>query len=458
MGFIRKEALTKAAAGAAGITCALAIGMLFPNDTVKSAEGSGLSKLKANSRTAAVSVGAEQPQADVKEEIKLDFIEYRKANISEYKMATVTSVPVADPEAEKKAAEEEKKKKEEEEKQKEEEEKKKQQQDSFNVVVPEDGTEAYDIMTAPLYLTDTRSVANEYYTVNDLISGGIVTMNAHEMLCRIVYNEIGALWDEEAIKAQIVAAYTHLRYSELTGRTPTIALKPGYPDIIERCVSEVEGQCVFYNGQIINAVYAASTAGYTADSGYIFGMDYPYLVPAVSEYDDMDPNWGVEQHISPDTIKEAFEKKYGMVLSDNYADWFVINEIHSGKYVASLTIDNSAVFTGSDMRTLLGLRSSAFEIAYENGEFIFTTYGFGHGVGMSQWGAKLYADAGWTYDQILRHYYVNTTVDLSNASSSAIERGIAAQQPAPQEDKEDSSEAPEQSDSSEANDDQQKAE
>ena len=144
-----------------------------------------------------------------------------------------------------------------------------------------------------------------------------------------------------------------------------------------------------------------------------------------------------------------------MVLSDNYADWFVINEIHSGKYVASLTIDNSAVFTGSDMRTLLGLRSSAFEIAYENGEFIFTTYGFGHGVGMSQWGAKLYADAGWTYDQILRHYYVNTTVDLSNASSSAIERGIAAQQPAPQEDKEDSSEAPEQSDSSEANDDQQ---
>ena len=291
------------------------------------------------------------------------------------------------------------------------------------MILPDDGTEVYDIRTEPLGLTATRSVANEYYTVKDLISGGVVTMNAHEMLCRMVYNEIGAQWNEQAIKAQVVAAYNHLRYSDSIGHVPTIALKSGYPEVIERCVSEVEGQCIVYNGELVNAAYAASTAGYSADSRYIFGIEYPYLKPVVGEYDQDDPNFGVVKTISADTIRKAFSDKYGITLSDDCRNWFEVLSMHAGRYVYTISIDGQITISGSDMRTLLGLKSSAFEISYSGGDFEFTTYGFGHGVGLSQWGAKLYADHGWTYDQILRHYYVNTTIVLSDENAGAVERG-----------------------------------
>ena len=72
---------------------------------------------------------------------------------------------------------------------------------------------------------------------------------------------------------------------------------------------------------------------------------------------------------------------------------------------------------------MLGLKNNAFEIKYEDGNFIFTTYGWGHGVGMSQWGAYYYAESGYTYDQILRHYYLDTWISLSDENQKAVERG-----------------------------------
>lgn len=70
----------------------------------------------------------------------------------------------------------------------------------FTVEMPEDKGEYYDIKNDPANFTDTRSVADEYYTVNDIISGNIVTLNGHELLCQIVNSEIGGEWGEEAIR------------------------------------------------------------------------------------------------------------------------------------------------------------------------------------------------------------------------------------------------------------------
>lgn len=160
--------------------------------------------------------------------------------------------------------------------------------------MPEDKGEYYDIKNDPANFTDTRSVADEYYTVNDIISGNIVTLNGHELLCQIVNSEIGGEWGEEAIKAQAVAAYTWVRFNDSIGAIPTVGLKSGYSSKIERCVNAVEGQTVMYNGNIINAVYSASTAGYSTTSEDIWGVSYPYLKRVKSEFDDKDPNWGIE--------------------------------------------------------------------------------------------------------------------------------------------------------------------
>lgn len=341
------------------------------------------------------------------------FIDFRKAGITEYDMTVAQSAASGTKTSAKKSAE------------------------PFSVELPEDNTKIYDSMPSPLGYTRTRSVAEEYYTVYDIISGKTVTLNAHEMLCRIVYSEIGATWREDAIKAQAVAAYSYLRFNDSKGLIPTVGLKSGYPSKIERCVTAVEGQCIYYNGSIINAVYSASSAGCSAQSEYVWGGKYPYLRAVKSEYDDQDPNYGEKNEFTEDEIKAIFKKRTDIKLSDNVKDWFAVQTISSEKYIGRMTVDGHECckvdgswvkITGFTIQKLLGLKSNAFTIDYKDGVFTFTTYGYGHGVGMSQWGACLYARNGYTYDQILRHYYMGTTIKVSSVNEKAVERGKKTQE------------------------------
>lgn len=295
--------------------------------------------------------------------------------------------------------------------------------EAYDKVYENCSTEIYDPKPDPLELTATRSVRDEYFTVNDIISGGTVTMNAHEMLCQMVNNEIGGEWDENAIKAQLVAAYSFLRYNDSIGFTPEVGLKPGYPEKIERCLSAVEGQAVFYDDQIINAVYSASSAGFSVESERIWDVYYPYLRAVVSEYDNEDPNYGLEYTFSYDEIKSIFASNFGISLSDNVDSWFVMEDIYSGRYVGYVTIDGQIRVPAREFEDALGLKSQAFTVSVDGGKVVVHTFGWGHGVGMSQWGACYYAEHGYTYDQILRHYYLNTTVALSKESSKAVARG-----------------------------------
>jgi stage II sporulation protein D len=92
-------------------------------------------------------------------------------------------------------------------------------------------------------------------------------------------------------------------------------------------------------------------------------------------------------------------------------------------------IDGQTTVTARVMENLFGLKSQAFTINYSDGEFVFYSFGWGHGVGMSQWGACGYAKHGYTYDQILRHYYLNTSIELSSENSKAVQRGEAYNTP-----------------------------
>lgn len=390
---------------AVGVAAAASVGALFPKAPAKSyAKTAGSDK----NETAAVRDIPEE--AEGTEAVRL--IEYRKAGIDEYQvLAAVSAAPAVevvdveetDPKDQAGVP---------------------TYTESFSVTLPEDGTQVYDPQPEKLNYTATRSIANEYFTAYDLRSRKTVTMNAFDMVCQLVYSEIGADWDEEAIKAQAVASYSNLRFNDGIGLIPTVGLRTGYPEKLVKCVKAVEGQCIYYNGGIANAVYCASTAGYTADCEKIFGISYGYLKPVVSKYDSQDINYGIKTYFSESEIRDKIQSKFGITLSGDLANWFTVESIHSAKYVGTLSIDGGRVkMSGEAARRLFGLKSSAFEITYSSGEFCFTTYGYGHGVGFCQWGAKYYADNGWSYDQILRHYFVNTTVKVSPVSSKAVKRG-----------------------------------
>ena len=285
-----------------------------------------------------------------------DFVKFKKSSVDKYDMSYVQQKKQAKTTKKKASASE------------------------FTVEMPEDKGEYYDIKNDPANFTDTRSVADEYYTVNDIISGNIVTLNGHELLCQIVNSEIGGEWGEEAIKAQAVAAYTWVRFNDSIGAIPTVGLKSGYSSKIERCVNAVEGQTVMYNGNIINAVYSASTAGYSTTSEDIWGVSYPYLKRVKSEFDDKDPNWGIEATYTKDEVKERIESQTDIKLSDDVKNWFKIDSAFSGKYISGVTIDGhtSCTYDGSEARitgitlcNLFDVKSNAMEISYKDGVFTF---------------------------------------------------------------------------------------
>lgn len=263
-------------------------------------------------------------------------------------------------------------------------------------------------------------------TVSYTGSGGSVTLDAADILAQVVMGEIGGSFNEEAIKAQAVAAYTYIKYYNDNGNVPYVAIRTPSEKVIN-CVNQVLGQGVYYNGSLIQAVYGASTAGYTASAKNVWGIDYAYLPSQKCELDALyDPNYGVKATFTSTEIKNKVREKTGIELSGDPGNWFAIREYVDNVYVGTMSIGGQTSYvngsgetvniTGRVMREKImdfDLRSACFEISYsaDTDKFTFTTYGYGHGVGFSQHGANNLANY-WNYDykQILQFYYPGTEV------------------------------------------------
>lgn len=274
-------------------------------------------------------------------------------------------------------------------------------------------TKAYSPQKTASKTYQTRDISGETYKIKSVSTGKKIKSDGFDIVCQIVNGEIGSTWNEEAIKAQAVAAYTYLRYCKENSITPLLAAKAGYDSRLEEIVKSVEGLVCTYNGAVINAVFCASTAGCSADSANVWGESLPYLKSVDSKYDAYyDPNYGVTKTISKAEVKSLLEKQ-GVTLSNKPKNWIKATSNYNGKYVENVSIDGKLNLTGAKIRSLFGLKSAAFTVNYSNGSFTFTTYGYGHGVGMSQWGAQLYASkGGYKFDQILKHYYRGIKISL----------------------------------------------
>ena len=249
-----------------------------------------------------------------------------------------------------------------------------------------------------------------------------VVGDTYEILCRVVQNEVGNSTEWESTKAMAVASYSYIKYyNDYLGRAPTLRLSSVEPgDRVKACVKEVLGQAVYYNGQYANCTYFSISCGVTTTAQSVWGTtQYPYLVSVDSSIEEgYSYSWSPfskDYTYTPEQMAERMNGALGTNLdpaNDDPATWLEITSRTDGKYVGTVRVGNTTT-TGRKIReSILGLRSHAFDISYDADSRIFTvtTYGYGHGVGMSQTGSMLYARQGWTYVQILNHYYPGTTV------------------------------------------------
>ncbi len=277
----------------------------------------------------------------------------------------------------------------------------------------------------------TQSIANnselggQKITVSN--SGVNVTDTATNIVARVVQNEIGSSFELEAIKAQAVAAYTYIKMYNDNGAAANVVLASVASERVMNCVKEVIGQAVYYDGKIIQATYYASSAGYTASSVNVWGVDYPYLRCRECPLDERyDVNYGIQKNFTSNELLALIVGKTGINPDGDPSTWIKILNHTDEVFVGDITIGGKKAYTINGVETKLtgrtlrekvigtkDLRSTAFKLSYDATKdmFTFTTYGYGHGVGLSQHGANILAKyEGYNYKQILQYYYQGTEV------------------------------------------------
>ena len=265
-------------------------------------------------------------------------------------------------------------------------------------------------------------------TINVTMNGTAQTMDLVRCLAMVAQNELGSSAPAEAYKAQCVA--THCWILSQSGYPSVLGAEPGAAALA--AAQEVAHVLVTYNGQVCFTPYFASASTGTASAAEVWGNDRAWLQAVDSPYDQqIATNWNTNGNSSgtarfsrqtlQDRIKDVMDIDLSGVDPNN---WFTIQSANAYGWVAKIQVGPDAsvgIVSGRWFRENLlarqsvdgrSLRSQCFTVSY-NADldcFIFDVYGYGHGCGMSQWGAIGYARNGWSYRDILTHYFVGTTL------------------------------------------------
>jgi len=252
-------------------------------------------------------------------------------------------------------------------------------------------------------------------------NGTIESIELEEYIIGVVAAEMPAAFNIEALKAQSVAARTYALKSIQEGKTLTDNEKTqSYKDInqlrvmwgnsfntyynkVKKAVEATKGLAILYNNNYIEALYHSTSNGYTESSYEVFGYSYPYLTSVNSSWDINASSFLREATFTFDNL----QKILGIDFNQN-TPVEILERNQSGR-ISSIRI-NENYYTGVELRNLLGLRSADFDINIDTDKVIITTRGYGHGVGMSQYGANGMGNQGKTFVEILKHYYPGTTI------------------------------------------------
>ena len=256
-------------------------------------------------------------------------------------------------------------------------------------------------------------------------AGQVLTQDLDTYLIGVVLAEMPADFEPEALKAQAVAARTYARKAGDTGgkhgdgsvctqstccqayiAPEDYLAQGGTPqglDAVTQAVLDTSGLVLTYDGALIEATYFSCSGGRTEDAVAVWGADFPYLQAVDSPGEEKALHYQDHFTFSP----EQFAQALGITPDGDAASWFQNVRYTTGGGIAAMDIAGQT-FTGVQLRKALGLPSTRFSIHVDSGGIHVTTSGYGHRVGMSQYGADAMALTGSTFRQILAHYYPGT--------------------------------------------------
>lgn len=256
------------------------------------------------------------------------------------------------------------------------------------------------------------------YQINVETTDKLLTIDIEEYIIGVVAGEMPALFQEEALKAQAVASRTylinHLQTNDSITNTTDDQVyltkeemkdKWGedydkYYKKIKKAVIETKNLIMYYQNEPIKAYYFSTSNGYTASSISVFNEQKEYLNSVESPF-DKDNSHTIE------ISKQDFCNKLN-IQCNNISITNIIKD--NSNRVSNITINNQE-YKGTQIRKLLSLRSTDFTINIKDTTIEITTKGYGHGVGMSQYGANNMAKLGYTYQEILKYYYQDIKID-----------------------------------------------
>ena len=270
-----------------------------------------------------------------------------------------------------------------------------------------------------------------------LADGQVETMALDDYLWGVVAAEMPASFEPEALKAQAVAArtYTDAKMERTTTKHPEADVctdvtccqayrtkeeaaaswgdnAQTYTDKITAAVAETDGVAVLYGGKPIQAVFFSSADGRTVDAVEVWGNTVPYLTGVDSPEGEEVPNYHSTVTVPLEEFKTTLLAQYPDAdLSGDPAGWFSNTVSNSAGGVSSVDVGGVTV-SGQDLRTLFSLRSTSFTVTAGADGVTFAVTGYGHGVGMSQYGANALAKEGKDYEEILKWYYTGVEVEV----------------------------------------------
>lgn len=282
---------------------------------------------------------------------------------------------------------------------------------------------------------------SKYGTINLLHkkTGEIEQVNLDEYLCNVVSAEMPADYEVEALKAQAIVARTYTIYKvqnkkhdnadicddstccqawiskeDRLARWDENKRESNWQKIYE-CVNETKGKIITYENKPINAFFHSNSGGITEIPVNVWGgTGYPYLQSVETSGEDTYTQYASEVVLTQEALVEKLKQKYSDILIDFSNDEDIkILEFTESTRVKTVRFGNHEL-SGVEARSILGLKSTNFEIVKEGNNIKFSVKGYGHGVGMSQTGADSMAKQGSTAEEIIKHFYTGVEIEDVN--------------------------------------------
>jgi len=276
--------------------------------------------------------------------------------------------------------------------------------------------------------------ADTFY-FEDQSTGQVTALSRREYVLGAVAAEMPVSWPDEALKAQAVASHSYALYCRDHSAAENGAWLTADPARRQGCltdpvlrsywgtdyeknyarlsalVDEVLDEVLYYEDAPACASYFAISNGQTESSENVWDSALPYLISVDSSSDLSADHYEYTITLSAGQVQQALSSSLGITADLTTPEsWFGPAELTPAGYTKSLLLCGQNV-SGTALRRALSLRSTCFSVKYQSGNFSFTTKGYGHGVGMSQWGAKFMAEQGADHAAILAHYYPETQLE-----------------------------------------------